>query len=307
MQTEKLLFDKKICMQKWQPIINGAYPNLNKSMVEKLCLYADKHNINESLSVVHSGNIETQLLPLALKTLTDCEILKYLSWNVRPFSEEVMPSNYKVTADYTQGRRDNVESIENHLSSSIADKISEETVDLMFKLGEINNARHNNGLRQDKIELKDDKEYLNKMRTYILGENFKLSKGSSFIICNPLFASLMLSHKEYKEIAPLSKCITMNRVYLCGTFYGCSILVNPNMLNTDLRVLFGSDNEELHGGLIFEPMFICSNMSTILNDMTDVHSTKIELYSSYRFHSGSENSPSSYMVVDFVLDPENFI
>lgn len=314
METEKIFIDKNAAIKKWSPIVehfirNENLNNISKRVVEDISIYADRHAVSDSLSFVHGGNVDVSILPLSLKTLISCELLHYVQWNVKPFEEDFKAHTYKVEADYTQGRKDKVESVENHLVISIADKISKETLSIMFTLGEIHSSKPKGGLKPDKVNVSNKKElylaFINNLTTF--DEDLKLSEGEPFIVCNPLVVSLLMQFKEYKIVEPLAKCMNMNRVFKCGEFLGSSVLVDPNMLNTDLRVLFGSTNEFLTGGLIFEPMFICNNMSVVTPDPLNVYHQKVEMYTSYRFHSGSENSMLAYKVVELSLDPENFI
>lgn len=315
MEIEKIFTDKNSTIKKWSPIVEHfiSKENLNgrisKRVIEDISIYADRHATSDSLSFLHGGNVDVSILPLSLKILISCELLHYIQWNIKPFEEDFKTHTYKIEADYTQGRKDKVESVENHLAISIADKISKEALSLMFTLGEIHSAKPNQGIKPEKVNILNKKElyliFVSNLTTF--EEDLKLSEGSPFIICNPLVISLLMQLKDYKIVEPLSKCMSSNRVFKCGEFLGASVLVDPNMLNSDLRILFGSTNDSLVGGLIFEPMYICNNMSVVTPDPLNMYHQKIEMYTSYRFHSGSENSKLAYKVVELSLDPENFL
>jgi len=301
-------------VKKWGPILESYYKDLSDKTISFLSEYAERHSTNESMDVVHSGNVEVKtILPMALKTLVSCQILEYMHWYVRSFEVEVHPKSYSVTADYTQGRRDKVESIENGISEKISDEISKEAIENMFKLGEINRYYHRNHRSEtvDRgfvpeaehvLEL-DPSTFLSKMKKYLFGEAFKLSAGTPFIVCNPQIASILIlksDEGEYKHIQPLSKCMTMNRAFVVGEYCEAKVFVDPTMSATDFRVLFGSSNSEATGGLVFEPLHICHNMN--VDSVSSEGLSKVTVQSSYRFHSGSENSKCAYLTVKFEFD-----
>lgn len=293
----------------WQPIVEKM--GIAKNIIPFVADYADRHSKNEKMDNIHSGNIESSVLPMALKILNNCKILEYMHWYVRAFDVEVQPKSYSVTADYTQGRRDKVESVENSLSEIIIDEISKEAVEIMFKLGDINRFYNRDitmkkGFVPEGEHVDSNQSLVNKLRMYVFGQAVKLSAGEPFIICNPQLACmLMLQEEGYEHLEPLSKCLTMNRVFIVGKYFGATVFVDSKMDAKDLRVLLGSSNSEALGGLVFEPLNVCHDMNVNANNsalnMGDGLS-KVSVNSSYRFHSGSENSKNAYLTIKFELD-----
>ena len=300
-------------VNKWKPILEKMLYtyNISPKLIPFLSEYAERHALNESINMVHGGNVDVSLLPHALKSLASCQILSFLHWNVIEFTKEIRPKSFEVTAEYSQGRIDKVESVETGISSAIADQISKEVLENMFKLGEINRFYHRSKTMERGFIPEGEKfnvglEFVEKLKRYLLGEACKLSSGEPFIVCNPKLASYIIidGSQEYEHVEPLSKSMTMERAFIVGKYCGASVFVDPTMDPKDFRVLLGSSNSEATGGLVFEPLHIYNNMNVkALDNPFDTISgpPKIKVNNSYRFHAGSENSKAAYLTINFEL------